>query len=493
MYKLLFTLVTFLLSTTLCFAIGKSLNNGLALAKIKVLTVKDFPTIKWDDKTIYVLPSIPPTIKPIAGVLTVGSGSMISHVQLLCRALGIPNSNITKNEYEKLKELDGKEVLYVAYGKNEAIVKKTEEISENEQNLIKKYLSGTSFEPITLPSPNLSYTSITNLDDITNTDSGILSGPKAANLGFLKKLFPKRVADGFVLPFGLVNQIFKDQGIHEHIKKLSSLTNQTQILAQLKLIATQIEALTIPYNILSEIQSRSAILLKENNGAGLFIRSDTNVEDLAQFSGAGLNKTIPNVIKIEEIEAAIKSVWASPWSERSHAWRSKYIKNPEAILPSVLIMKSVNAKKAGVMATMNFETGSTDDLFVSSNEGLGFKVVDGLETPEQLLVYNGEGTIEDRTELINMAYAKTQFVLDNEKGGIKEVATTLDEILTANEVSQLEKIVNKIKIETKFKLPFESEFGVTSDGQIQLFQIRPLILSGNENTNAILRKFFQEL
>ena len=59
-----------------------------------------------------------------------------------------------------------------------------------------------------------------------------------------------------------------------------------------------------------------------NDRQGVFVRSDTNVEDLPGFSGAGLNLTLPNVVGFENVVAAIQKVWASPFSARAFACSS---------------------------------------------------------------------------------------------------------------------------------------------------------------------------
>lgn len=489
----LFSLVLLISSGNL-YAIGKSLNNGLALTKLRVLSQEDLKDVKWDKDTIYVLPSTPPEIEPIAGVLTVGSGSMISHVQLLCRSLGIPNGSISANEYKSLEKFDGKKVLYAAYDGKELIVKDAQEVTAKEEELIKKYMGETQVKPVRLPPVDFNVQKLVLLDDLDSVDSGKVAGPKAANLGFLKKLFPARVKDGFVIPFGVVAKLFKDSGVEREIGKLNSVSDPAQVSRQLELIRKMILSINIPSDLMSEIERLSKDLLDSNNGSGLFIRSDTNVEDLPQFSGAGLNKTVPNLLDLSKLAEAVKLVWSSPWRERSHSWRHRYILNPETILPSVLIMKSVDAKKAGVMATMNFETGSFEDLFISANEGLGFKVVDGLETPEQWVIHKDQGgqTIWERLELINAAYATTQFVLDNQNGGIAEIPTTLFDILDEDELTQLDDIVSEVKQRSSFPLPFESEFGVTEDGIVQLFQIRPLVIQGSDLSNKILRDIYRE-
>jgi phosphoenolpyruvate synthase/pyruvate phosphate dikinase len=57
----------------------------------------------------------------------------------------------------------------------------------------------------------------------------------------------------------------------------------------------------------------------------IFVRSDTNMEDLEDFTGAGLNLTVPNVLTEEAVLQAIRRVWASPYRERGYRWRQKYL------------------------------------------------------------------------------------------------------------------------------------------------------------------------
>src|SRR5690606_2728742 len=88
---------------------------------------------------------------------------------------------------------------------------------------------------------------------------------------------------------------------------------------------------------------------------GVFIRSDTNVEDLENFTGAGLNLTVPNVVGVATIKRHLREVWASPWFERSFHWRQSVLTNPQFVYPSVLLHKTVPAEASGVMLTADFE------------------------------------------------------------------------------------------------------------------------------------------
>ena len=79
---------------------------------------------------------------------------------------------------------------------------------------------------------------------------------------------------------------------------------------------------------------------------GVFVRSDTNVEDLPGFTGAGLNLTVPHVVGFENIMAAIQRVWASPFSERAFRWRQAYMQAPEHVYASVLLMEECSGLKS---------------------------------------------------------------------------------------------------------------------------------------------------
>src|SRR4030095_12827797 len=70
------------------------------------------------------------------------------------------------------------------------------------------------------------------------------------------------------------------------------------------------------------------------------VRSDTNVEDLDNFNGAGLNLTIFNLKSLDDIYDGLKEVWASPFGYRSFSWRPTLIDQTPWVLPSVVILES---------------------------------------------------------------------------------------------------------------------------------------------------------
>ena len=91
---------------------------------------------------------------------------------------------------------------------------------------------------------------------------------------------------------------------------------------------------TIPFlpGFHQEFRDSFASILNQPFGElPVFLRSDTNMEDLKDFTGAGLNKTIFNVRAEQKIWQGIREVWISPYTERSFKWRQRYLDNQENV------------------------------------------------------------------------------------------------------------------------------------------------------------------
>jgi phosphoenolpyruvate synthase/pyruvate phosphate dikinase len=207
---------------------------------------------------------------------------------------------------------------------------------------------------------------------------------------------------------------------------------------------------------------------------GVFVRSDTNAEDLPQFTGAGLNLTVPNVVGTERILQALRDVWASPFEERAYDWRVQALTSSERVCPSVVLLKTVANDKSGVLATANLHTLDTSERTVNVNEGVA-AVVDG-GVAESLLLKKDGGV-----RLLAQARAPYRKMVRPE-GGFRDVPTTgSDYVLATDEIRQLRQLaedaIAKFPPEhdaTGVRLPWDIEFGF-KEGRLQLFQIRPLV------------------
>ena len=205
---------------------------------------------------------------------------------------------------------------------------------------------------------------------------------------------------------------------------------------------------------------------------GLFVRSDTNVEDLPHFSGAGLNLTVPHQRTLDAVLASVKRVWTSPFSERAYLWRKQILDEQAEIYPSVLLLESVHSEYSGVLISSGLQQGSPTDLTIATAEGVG-GAVEGEEA--ETIVVSGDGKVR----LLSQAKSPTRRVLiGTGDGGSEMVAARLPEtLLRPDEIRQLQSMValwNRRVPDSDAGRIWDMEFGVV-DGKVWLFQIRPFI------------------
>jgi phosphoenolpyruvate synthase/pyruvate phosphate dikinase len=219
---------------------------------------------------------------------------------------------------------------------------------------------------------------------------------------------------------------------------------------------------------------------------GVFVRSDTNVEDLPGFTGAGLNLTVPNVVGFENVLQAIKRVWASPFTERAYGWRQAVMDEPEHVYPAVLLHKSVMADKSGVMITADVDTGTRDALSVVVNEGVGGGVAGQSAESLRIDLHTGE------VRLLASATAATKRVLLNTGGSKLVPASGAVRVLDSKEIASLLELESKITdwfsavAETGSEpSSADVEFGF-KDGRLVLFQIRPFVHGDSVQSNSCL-------
>lgn len=222
-------------------------------------------------------------------------------------------------------------------------------------------------------------------------------------------------------------------------------------------------------------------MLEGDVSRGVFVRSDTNVEDLPQFSGAGLNLTVPHQTSTEQILASIKRVWTSPFSERAYLWRRQILEEQGEVYPSVLIQQTVPSAKSGVLITSGLEDGTSTDLTVVAAEGVG-GAVEGEDAETVLLRADGAVRLLSQTK----AARRREIV----SGGTRWVAASRPEtLLQPSELAQLREVVAQWEAKTadtpEADTTWDIEFGFL-DGRLWLFQIRPFIRFRNSEAYARL-------
>ncbi len=476
----------------------QGLNPGIAKGIIEV--VSQLPeNVDLDADKIYAFDRPPADLKPVAGILNVQEGNPVSHVQLLARNLAIPNGLINSELLDYLKKYDGEEVFYAVSPKGTIVLKLAKEMSKEESKIFKNKNEDKKRLTISTSKIILHPDSLLDMSKIDASYSGIWCGPKAANLGQLKQMFPDNVVDGFVIPFG----VFKDHmeqdipGIGEsywtYLKRIFS--NEKLMYAQgldrkeiecitlqeLNYLQELIEKMPLKDGFIKNIESHFKTIFSADIGrVPVFLRSDTNMEDLPEFTGAGLNLTLFNVLERQKILDGIKKVWASPYTERSYQWRQQYLDNPEDVYPSILIIPSVDVDKSGVIITKGVSSGDVDAISISFSKGVG-GAVEG-QSAESYVIHKS-GYIE----LISPG-RETKYRVIPPTGGSTLRYNSLDRsVLSDTDLLSLRDMATSIsdKMDTVSPAggPYDIELGI-KDGKIWLFQVRPFV--ENKEANASL-------
>ena len=483
-----------------------ALNPGIARG---VLNTN--PDIKRADQFradgIYVLPETIADLPPIAGILTAGAGNPLSHVQLLARNLGIPNVAVDQAVLPTLQPANGrKTVMAVSVG---GLVELADDGPQWDGVLGKAQQPAASvmFEP-DLKKLDLSVKNFVSLDTLRAKDSGRIVGPKAAKLGELKANFPDRVAPGVGIPFGLYRATVLDrpyrnsgktifQWMVESFRKLEAMPAGSKEAAQFaERLRAEIYSIILKTDPGPQFREQLRAAMAKEFGAdfrgGVFIRSDTNVEDLPGFTGAGLNLTLFNIVGFDNVVKGILEVWASPYTQRAWAWRQAHMKGPEHIYPAVLLLRTVPSDISGVMITQDVDSGDRNILSVAVNEGVG-GAVEG-QAAESLRIDKRAGSVR----LMAAATAPRRMV-PRAAGGIEKLpASGSEALLTPNETKQL--IAFSDEISQRFQqlddrgqpAAADVEFAFVN-GRLWLLQIRPFNESRQAQASAHLAKMDQAL
>ncbi|MGD8342559.1 MAG: PEP/pyruvate-binding domain-containing protein [Desulfobacterales bacterium] len=483
----------------------RGLNPGLARGRLKISPAGKSP-VKFDSKGIYVLPSTTEDLPPVAGILTTGEGNILSHVQLLARNLGIPNVAIDEKWLPLIQSMADQQVVLAVSPRGivQLAVDGPQWNSTFDENKgPKDLLIRPDLKKLDLDSRQLR-----SLDTLRSTDSGRICGPKAANLGELKHYFPEAVADGLVIPFGFYRQLLEHPIEPGGISAFRWMQDQYKIMQRhkgdsqrqdqvikkfLETIRNWMVNLDPGEDFRNQLRAAMQGTFGPDGTYGVFVRSDTNVEDLPGFTGAGLNLTVPHVVGFDNIMAAVQRVWASPFSERAFRWRQAYMENPEHVYASVLLMRSVAAEKSGVLVTADIENGQPGWLTVALNEGVG-GAVSG-QTAEELKINMQNGDIR---LLAHATDPYKRVLLD--KGGVSKIAASgTPALLSQDEIRYLMDFARTVP--ERFPqlqdaqgrpVPADIEFGFYRK-RLMLFQIRPFLESTRARHNLFLNSLDSRL
>ena len=315
-------------------------------------------------------------------------------------------------------------------------------------------------------------------------------GGKNASLGEMISQLPEgvRVPTGFATTAHAFREFLKHDGLDARINaKLDALdADDVNALAVTGAeIRAMVENQPFPADLEQGIRDAFATLSGGNDQASFAVRSSATAEDLPDASFAGQQETFLNVVGIETVLHKIKEVFASLYNDRAISYRvHKGFAHAEVALSAgVQRMVRSDLGAAGVMFTMDTESGFRDVVFITSSYGLGETVVQGAVNPDEFYVHKpmleaGKQALIRRnlgSKLIQMVFATPE-----EKAASGKLVRTEDvpaELrnrysLTDAEVEQLARYA--LVIEQHYGRPMDIEWGKDgTDGQLYILQARP--------------------
>jgi len=219
-------------------------------------------------------------------------------------------------------------------------------------------------------------------------------GGKNASLGEMISQLPQgvRVPTGFATTAHAFRQFLAADGLHQRIQaKLDALdTDDVRALAQCGAeIRAMVEAQPLPAALEQAIRAAFAQLDGASSHASYAVRSSATAEDLPDASFAGQQETFLNVHGIDAVLHKIKEVFASLYNDRAISYRvHKGFAHAEVALSAgVQRMVRSDLGAAGVVFTIDTESGFEDVVFITSSYGLGETVVQGAVNPDEFYVH----------------------------------------------------------------------------------------------------------
>ena len=315
-------------------------------------------------------------------------------------------------------------------------------------------------------------------------------GGKNASLGEMISQLPQgvRVPTGFATTAHAFRQFLSHENLAQRIQdRLATLdTDDVRALAEAGAqIRGWLEAQPFPQDLEQEIRKAFATLSAGNEAASFAVRSSATAEDLPDASFAGQQETFLNVVGIEDVLHKMREVFASLYNDRAISYRvhKGFAHADVALSAGVQRMVRSDLGAAGVMFTIDTESGFEDVVFITSSYGLGETVVQGAVNPDEFYVHKpmlsaGKRAVIRRnlgSKLIQMVFATPE-----EKKASGRLVKTMDvptELrnrysLTDADVEQLAHYA--LVIEKHYGRPMDIEWGKDgSDGQLYILQARP--------------------
>jgi pyruvate, water dikinase len=325
-------------------------------------------------------------------------------------------------------------------------------------------------------------------------------GGKNASLGeMISSLKDKsiRVPDGFATTALAYWEMVDASGIRERMR--SHLTDWKEGRTPLHKAGKAIRRLflhaEIPGQIAGEILAAYHKLGQQygSEDVDVAVRSSATAEDLPEASFAGQQETFLNISGDKELLEACRRCYASLFTDRAISYRDAHGFDQMKVALSIGVQKMVRSDKAsaGVMFSIDTETGFPRVVVINASWGLGENVVKGAVTPDEYMVFKPLLKDGDLKPLIEKSLGTKEKKMVYATGGTsttRDVETTVGErhtfALNDDEILQLARWA--AAIEKHYGMPMDMEWAKDGEsGDLFIVQARPETVQSRKEADVL--------
>ena len=332
-------------------------------------------------------------------------------------------------------------------------------------------------------------------------------GGKNASLGEMISQLPSG-PEGVLVPTGFATtahafRVFlAEGGLDKKINAMLDALNTDDVKALAETgaaIRALVEAQQFPADFSEAVRQSFAVLIAGNSQASFAVRSSATAEDLPDASFAGQQETFLNVVGIEDVLHKMKEVFASLYNDRAISYRvhKGFAHADVALSAGVQRMVRSDLGAAGVMFTIDTESGFEDVVFITSSYGLGETVVQGAVNPDEFYVHKPMLKAGNRAVIrrnLGSKLLQMEFTSAEEKkttGKLVKLTDVPIELrnrysLNDNDIEQLARYA--LIIEAHYGRAMDIEWGKDgTDGLLYILQARPETVKSQAKGKAELR------
>jgi pyruvate,water dikinase len=339
--------------------------------------------------------------------------------------------------------------------------------------------------------------------EITINDVPIVGG-KNASLGEMVRSLTSegiRVPDGFAITAEAYRHFISvnDLGglIRDRITGLD--TSNIQDLADCgRSIRETILKASLPTDLEQEIVASYQELSGPDGEIDVAVRSSATAEDLPDASFAGQQESFLNVRGARALLHACRECLASLFTDRAISYRHDKGFDAFSVALSIGVQRMVRSDSgsAGVMFTLDTESGFPDVILINGSYGLGESVVKGRVDPDEFLVFKSTLAGNFRPIIKRSIGAKQEKMLYAMRGGrsTKVISTPIEErerlCLTDDDVLMLARW--GVRIEQHYSeraghhQPMDIEWAKDGrTGELFIVQARPETVHGSQRSTTM--------